>query len=41
MIRRRVLLGTAAIIVASRAKAQSMTEGPIATTAYGRVRGVT
>ena len=41
MIRRRALLGTAAVIVASRAKAQSMAEGPIATTADGRVRGAT
>ena len=41
MIRRRALLGTAAAAVASRARAQSMTEGPIATTSYGRVRGAT
>jgi len=41
MIRRRTLLGTAATIVASRAEAQSMTEGSIATTVHGRVRGAT
>lgn len=41
MIHRRALLGAAAAVVASRGRAQSMTEGPIASTVYGRVRGAT
>jgi para-nitrobenzyl esterase len=41
MLHRRTLLGATAGLVAARARAQSMTDAPIAATAHGRLRGVT
>ena len=41
MIHRRTLFGAVAGLLATKAKAQTMTDAPIATTAHGRVRGAT
>jgi para-nitrobenzyl esterase len=41
MLRRRTLFGVTAGLVTAKAKAQSMTDAPIAATAQGRVRGAT
>jgi para-nitrobenzyl esterase len=41
MIQRRTLFGVMAGVLAAKAKAQTMTDAPIATTTYGRVRGAT
>ena len=41
MIHRRTLFGAVAGLLTTKAKAQTMTDAPIATTAHGRVRGAT
>src|ERR1700693_2228869 len=41
MIRRRTLFGVATGLLAAKARAQPMTDAPIATTAHGPVRGAT